>query len=285
MYAVTDRELLARIADYRRAAAAPTRAQRQRAAILLRAAPAAEARYVRDLRAVMKGVHAGVVAAMQLPTTEPETRTNRLDAVKVLPPQTERRLFAYVAAHVGPAFDRMGKVVDKNNAEGNALLGIQPQYIPGANGVLAQAREDNIRLMQRAAKKHVADVEKVLRDPDNLGLQVEELADLLRERADVSESRAMLIARDQTLKTNAALTEYRHRAVGVSRYRWSTSRDERVRPLHEELEGQVFGYDSPPVTTESGETNNPGEDIQCRCVPLPIIAGLGPEEPAPPDEE
>jgi SPP1 gp7 family putative phage head morphogenesis protein len=279
MVTVSDREVLARILDYQRAAASPTRAVRARAARLLRASPAAESRYVRDLRGVMKGVHAGVVAAMELPKPEVHTRTNRLDAVKVLPPQTERRLFAYIAKHVGPAFDRMGAAVDRSNEEGNALLGIRPGMVPGANGVLAQAREDNIRLLQRAAQKYVKDVEGVLRDPDNLGLRVEELADLLQERADVSESRAMLIARDQTLKTNAALTQYRHRAVGVSRYRWSTSRDERVRPLHEALEGQTFAYDDPPVTTESGETNNPGEDIQCRCVPLPVFGDF--EEPDP----
>ena len=71
----------------------------------------------------------------------------------------------------------------------------------------------------------------------------------------------------------------RQQAAGVNEYTWSTSRDERVRPMHAKLEGQRFAYDDPPETTEDGETNNPGEDWQCRCIALPVISLLELEEP------
>jgi SPP1 gp7 family putative phage head morphogenesis protein len=74
-----------------------------------------------------------------------------------------------------------------------------------------------------------------------------------------------LIARDQTLKLNSAITKDRHIAAGISEYTWSTSLDDRVRPEHEALEGTKHSWDAPP------EPGHPGEDFQCRCVAIPVI--------------
>jgi len=263
-----------------------SRARQRQAAHLLRPSPATTARFTRDLVTVMRAVHAGVRSAMGITAGAggDEVRTSRADAVKVLPPQAERRMFAYVREHVGPAFDRMGKAVDANSKEGNALIGIQPASVPGLGAIFSGAREASIARMQDAASTYAKQVEGVLRDPKNVGLRVEELAEQLEERGKVSASRAVFIARDQTLRTNALVNRARHEAAGVTRYRWSTSRDERVRPRHAELEGDSFDYDDPPVTNDAGDRNNPGEDYQCRCIPLPIIAELEPpeeEEPPP----
>ncbi len=57
--------------------------------------------------------------------------------------------------------------------------------------------------------------------------------------------------------------------AGITQYTWSTSKDERVRPSHAELEGEQFSYDDPPEV--DGEPANPGEPILCRCVPLPVL--------------
>ena len=50
------------------------------------------------------------------------------------------------------------------------------------------------------------------------------------------------------------------REMGVERYRWSTSGDERVRPTHQSNSGRVFRWDSPPA-----DTGHPGSDVMCRC--------------------
>ena len=107
---------------------------------------------------------------------------------------------------------------------------------------------------------------QILDDVENIGLRVEDLAELIGERVDVSLSRATLIARDQTLKLNGALNALRQTEAGVESYTWSTSRDERVRESHAELEGETFSWDDAP------EPGHPGEDIQCRCVAIPVIA-------------
>ena len=82
----------------------------------------------------------------------------------------------------------------------------------------------------------------------------------------VSRRRAKLIARDQTQKTNAAITQQRQEALGITEYIWRTSEDERVRATHKANNGKVFRWDKPPKTT-----GHPGNDINCRCTSRGII--------------
>lgn len=97
------------------------------------------------------------------------------------------------------------------------------------------------------------------------GLRSSALADALEQRLGVTRSRAKLIARDQVGKAQSAVIEARQRALGITRYEWRTAGDDRVRPSHRALEGQVFRWDAPPAV------GHPGEDIQCRCIAIPIF--------------
>lgn len=110
------------------------------------------------------------------------------------------------------------------------------------------------------------------------GVRVEELRAELQERLGMSKRRASLIARDQTLKASGQLQEARQTQVGIRRYVWTTSLDERVRDDHERLEGRVFSWDDPPVTNFSEvirgkpeRRGHPGSDFQCRCTADPVL--------------
>jgi len=140
--------------------------------------------------------------------------------------------------------------------------------------------KENVALITAMGDDTLDDVYSTLAEVFPEGLRVERLAKLLESRFEVSESRAKLIARDQTGKLNAQFSEARNRELGVTRYVWQTSGDERVRGnpdgkwpkgMHYDLNGKTFSYDDPPVTNEAGDTNNPGEDYQCRCSALPVI--------------
>ena len=90
----------------------------------------------------------------------------------------------------------------------------------------------------------------------------------------VSQSRATVIARDQTSKINTALTQARNEEVGISEYIWRTAGDirvvgtpgglypkgNRIHGNHYKRNGQTFRWDSPP------EDGHPGFAINCRCV-------------------
>lgn len=78
-------------------------------------------------------------------------------------------------------------------------------------------------------------------------------------------NRARLIARDQISKLNGQVTQERQKSLGIDKYRWRTSQDERVRDTHRALEGEVFSWDNPP------SVGHPGEDFQCRCTAEPVL--------------
>lgn len=86
---------------------------------------------------------------------------------------------------------------------------------------------------------------------------------------EVTESRAMLIARTETAKAASIVTEVRAKEVGATHYIWRTAGDSDVRESHAELEGEVFAYDDPPIV--DGEPLNPGMTYNCRCYAEPII--------------
>lgn len=127
-----------------------------------------------------------------------------------------------------------------------------------------------------AHKKLVRHLEESVKKVEFHGVKVAEsalpIAKALKKSDDIARRHAAFIARDQLAKFNSSIHEAQARSIGDSKkYIWSTSQDERVRPLHARLEGKIFDYVKPPVTNEKGQHNNPGMDFQCRCVSLPII--------------
>jgi SPP1 gp7 family putative phage head morphogenesis protein len=83
---------------------------------------------------------------------------------------------------------------------------------------------------------------------------------------------AQFIARDQTAKLNADITRKQQEDAGVSEYLWRTQDDSYVRESHRHLNNKRFKYTDPPIVDDkTGRRANPGEDFQCRCVPLPVF--------------
>ena len=92
------------------------------------------------------------------------------------------------------------------------------------------------------------------------------LSDTLRSRYQKSGYPLRRITRDQTSKLIGDLNRIRQTNVGVRRYVWSTAGDERVRRTHQLNDAKRFTWNNPPP-----RTGHPGQDIQCRCVALPIF--------------
>lgn len=100
------------------------------------------------------------------------------------------------------------------------------------------------------------------------GEAVSKLQARVKHSLDVSDSRARLIARDQTSKLNSDLNKQRQQELGINSYIWRTSMDERVRARHAALEGNKYRYDE-PTGAENGLP--PGQPIQCRCVAQAVV--------------
>ena len=104
------------------------------------------------------------------------------------------------------------------------------------------------------------------------GFRADRLAKQIAAERGVSMRKANFIAEQETSLFVSKWREQRAKDIGSTRYKWSTSHDERVRPDHRLLNGKIFFFDDPPVTNRAtGATNNPGEDFRCRCVALPIV--------------
>lgn len=144
---------------------------------------------------------------------------------------------------------------------------------PKASERVVKWRTENVNRITGMQKDQIEKVRNIL--DVGQGRRVESLAeDIERQLDDVSASRAELIARDQVLKLNGELTQDRHEAAGIEKYWWSTSQDERVRPTHADLEGELFSWDDPPETNDNGDRNHPGGDFSCRCVATPFLEEL-----------
>lgn len=129
--------------------------------------------------------------------------------------------------------------------------------------------EANVNLITSIEERYFTDIQQRVQAGIRSGQRHEQIAKDILARYDVTKSRAKLIARDQVSKLNGQLTNLRQKELGINKYRWRTSQDDRVRESHASKEGKVFSWDEPP-----SDTGHPGEDYQCRCTAEPVFDDL-----------
>lgn len=141
---------------------------------------------------------------------------------------------------------------------------------PMIEGMMRAFTQENVRLITSIPARYFDEIETTVLRTFRSGQRAEVAARLIQDRYDVSASRAALIARDQIGKFNGELNKVRQTSLGITRYIWRTSRDERVRESHQELEGEIFDWQGPDQPPEG----HPGMPIQCRCTPEPYLGDL-----------
>lgn len=104
------------------------------------------------------------------------------------------------------------------------------------------------------------------------GATPRDLKEYLMEHEGMSKRRASLIARNENMLFVSQYQENKMREAGVNKYMWQTNLDGRERPLHRELDGQIFSYDNPPIIDErTGQRGHCGQTYGCRCVCVPVV--------------
>ncbi len=109
------------------------------------------------------------------------------------------------------------------------------------------------------------------------GVRYENLIDALQQSYGVSREKATFWARQENNLMTAKFRESQMRDAGVMQYEWRTvagSPNHPVRDSHKALDGKIFSWDDPPITTMPGKPqrrNHPGEDYNCRCIAVPVI--------------
>jgi uncharacterized protein with gpF-like domain len=163
---------------------------------------------------------------------------------------------------------------------------------------LAMASLAAAQLIKTIPGEYLSKVAKAVADnfADRPMAEGRTLLQQLQHIGGVTESRAKLIARDQTAKLNGAINRARQKAIGVDVYIWKTSKDQRVvgnpsgiypkgsaaHSNHHIMEGVYCRWDDPTVfSTDAGMTwkprtgempkKHPKDDIQCRCYADPVL--------------
>ena len=138
---------------------------------------------------------------------------------------------------------------------------------------------ENVDLIKTIPHEMLDNMKEIIKEGYLNGTSTTEITRQIQEAYGTSKSHARMIARDQLGKLSAAITRKEHEDAGVTKYRWSTVKDSRVRKCHASFEGKVFSYNNPPeiwYETKSGRVYtgrhcNPMEDYQCRCCAIPVF--------------
>jgi SPP1 gp7 family putative phage head morphogenesis protein len=165
--------------------------------------------------------------------------------------------------------DELGRQVEK---VARINLHDNPTGLAGAIDLFVS---DNVALIKSINVQQLEQVKGVILRGARAGKHHLEVRDEIVAQFGKSNKRAAVIARDQVGKLNGQLTQLRQTNIGIKRYRWSSSQDERVRSGHRKLNGTIQEWSKPPLCDErTGERAHPGYPVQCRCVAIPIVDDL-----------
>lgn len=229
---------------------------------------AAERAYAAALRGVARQVGA-IIRAYEPgdPSTVPTIQQLLREYADLLKPWAARTAQKMLAA-VDTSDLRMWKRLGKDMAAG-VVRTVTETPIGDTMLALLAEQVDLIRSLpiDAAQRVHTLTVEAL----EN-GARAKEIKEEIMRSGDVSESRAMLIARTEVARTASTLTQARALAVGSQGYVWETSRDGDVRPSHKKMQGKIVDWDKPPVLDKM--TGHAGGFPNCRCWPRVILPKL-----------
>ncbi len=150
----------------------------------------------------------------------------------------------------------------------NRVIGVDLEAVVRSDDIKPRidlAVQKNVALIQGLSDEIAKRIESQVIDLVSRGASNKEIAKTLGEIGGFAKGRAKLIAVDQAGSFNSALNQMRQEQAGVTRYTWSTVRDNRVRPEHRAREGKVYRWDTPPAG------GAPGQAVRCRCVARAIL--------------
>lgn len=170
--------------------------------------------------------------------------------------------------------------VMKSKTIGSALkLGVAEENV---RNIALQLLNEQVALIQSIPLETGLRAQRIAYEAVLQGTRAEANADVIADlqkqlglSTEVATSRALLIARTETARANAAINQARAQSVGSNQYRWHNSGDESVRPSHrkfegKKLQGRIFSWDQPP-TLDDGMTGHPGTFPNCRCFAEPVF--------------
>lgn len=136
---------------------------------------------------------------------------------------------------------------------------------------------ENVQLITSIQSQYLDRVETLVLTNMRAGLRPSAIQQQLQDQFGVTKTRARMIARDQTSKATNGLARKRMQASGLEYFRWLDSSDQRVRARHRSISNKITMYGkgiykfSDLPLNDKGEPIFCGDEVNCRCVPIPIL--------------
>lgn len=256
------------------------RAKRRRALVVPppREPIAIEREYTRELwrvvaaiqRAVRKIVEPAIPSLMDDAGTRADDLASRTAALAIA-------VRAEVAGSVSAAATVAASIGDKTKEFATKdrirmirrAVGIEPTFFDdNVSNVLRDWKSANEAFITEFSEEAIDKAMDTVGRGVRAGTPTRDIAKKLMEQSGISRRRAMTIARTEVAQLNSVVVRQRDRELGITRYRWRTSKDQRVRSEHAEREGQIFEWSEPPAD------GHPGQPINCRCTAEPVLEDL-----------
>lgn len=167
-----------------------------------------------------------------------------------------------------------------NEAFEDSVKGITvaPKLTADQRARIAEEWQENMRLwIQNFTEEEITSLRAKIQKAAFAGVRRESVLQTIQTSYGVSANKAKFLAKQETSLLMAKFKETRYTDAGVHEYKWGCvagTKNHPVRPAHKRLEGRIFRWDNPPITTEPGQParrNNPGEDYGCRCFAKPVV--------------
>lgn len=175
-------------------------------------------------------------------------------------------------------FDKVLFKTDRDLQSSLKNITVTPKLSKENRQRIADEWQANMNLwIKDFTEKEIASLRKDVQKAAVAGNRRESLVESIQRSYEVTENKAKFLARQETSLLMTKFKEVRYQAAGVNEYKWGCvagSALHPVRPAHKALDGKIFSWSNPPITTEPGEPvrrNNPGQDYNCRCFAKPIV--------------
>ena len=150
----------------------------------------------------------------------------------------------------------------------NRLKGLEILRDENVQSIARSTIKRNIDLIRSIPVQYIEGVKESVYKGLEDGRSAKAIGKEITAIGGVAERRGQFIARDQLGSVYGDLTKKRQENLGLKRFKWIASNDERVRESHEKIDGMVFDWDKgaagPGVPLEV-QGLVPGEDYNCRC--------------------
>lgn len=123
--------------------------------------------------------------------------------------------------------------------------------------------QEHSKLIKSVRREYLDKIDLAIKRGIREGRLQKDIIKDIHQTTDLSKQRARLIARNAPLQYSGVLTKHHQMSAGIKKYRWQTSRDEKVRDSHRSRNNNIYSWDS--------RGPHPRSEVNCRCDAVPVL--------------